>query len=254
MTTVVGVWPVRVEAEALAQRVAGALEGELLRPWLHPQPQKEQFRARFAERSQWVLVMATGIAVRFIDGQLRDKQADPAVVVLDEAGRYAIALVGGHEGGANALAYRVANAVGATPVVTTATEANKSLVVGVGCRRGVSEEQVEKAVSRALGELGAPDFASVRELATVDLKASEPALIAFSQRHGIPLRVIARQQIESRAWVSQPSEWVRQAVGLDGVCEPCALIASVRGRLAVPKTTLDGVAVAIVVDDAGFAS
>lgn len=252
MTTVVGVWPVRVEAEALAQRVASTLEGELMRPWLRPESQKEQFRARFPERSQWVLVMATGIATRFIDGQLRDKQTDPAVVVLDEAGRYVIALVGGHEGGANALAYRVANAVGATPVVTTATEANKPLVVGIGCRKGVSEEQVEKAVRRALSELGAHDLASVRELATVDLKANEPALTAFSQRHGIPLRVIARQQIEARAWVSQPSEWVRQAVGLDGVCEPCALIASIRGRLAVPKTTLDGVAVAIVVDDAGF--
>lgn len=252
MTAALGVWPVRVEAERLAERVAQSLEGELIRPWLRPEPQKDLFKARFAERSHWVLVMATGIAARFIDGQLHDKHTDPAVVVLDEAGRYAIALVGGHEGGANVLAYRVANAVGATPVVTTATEANKSLVVGIGCRKGVSEEQVEKAVRRALTELGDPDFVRVRELATVDLKANEPALIAFSQRHGIPLRVIAKHQIESRPWVSQPSEWVRQSVGLDGVCEPCALIASVRGRLAVPKTTLDGVAVAIVADDEGF--
>ena len=85
-----------------------------------------QFREQFGQRSQWVLVMATGIATRFVDGLLRDKHQDPAVVVLDEAGRYAVALVGGHEGGANALAYRVANAVGAIPVVTTATEAMKS--------------------------------------------------------------------------------------------------------------------------------
>jgi len=282
MTPALGVWPVRLEAERLAECVAQALDGDLIRPWLQPEPQKEFFHARFAERSQWVLVMATGIASRFIDGQLHDKHTDPAVVVLDEAGRYAIALVGGHEGGANALAYRVANAVGAVPVVTTATEANKPLVVGVGCRKGVSEEQVEKAVLQALGRLGAggttgtrepvglgagditgtrepveltaSHFECIRELVTVDLKAHEPALIAFSQRHGIPLRVIAKHQIESRAWVSQPSEWVRQAVGLDGVCEPCALIASVRGRLAVPKTTLDGVAVAIVVDDEGFTS
>jgi cobalt-precorrin 5A hydrolase len=221
---------------------------------LQPQSQQEQFKAQFAERSQWVLVMATGIATRFVDGQLHDKHTDPAVVVLDEAGRYAIALVGGHEGGANALAYRVANAVGAIPVVTTATEANRPWVVGIGCRKGVSEEQVEQAIRRALAQLGANDFSQVRELVTVDLKAQEPALNTFSQRHGIPLRVIAKSQIESRAWVSQPSEWVRQSVGLDGVCEPCALIASVRGRLAVRKITLDGVAVAIVADDAGFAS
>jgi cobalt-precorrin 5A hydrolase len=245
---------VRIEAEVLAERVAKALQGDVIRPWLRSQPQKDQFRSRFPERSHWVLVMATGIATRFIDGQLHDKHTDPAVVVLDEAGRFAVALVGGHEGGANALAYEVANAVGAIPVVTTATEANKSLVVGIGCRKGVGEEQVDRAVRRALAALGADDFTRVRELATVDLKANEPALIAFSRRHGIALRVISKHQIESRAWVSQPSEWVRQAVGLDGVCEPCALIAGVRGRLAVPKTTLDGVAVAIVADDGEFAS
>lgn len=254
MSLPVGVWPVRVEAERLAERVTNALQGELIRPWAYPGPQKDQFRARFAERTHWVLVMATGIAARFINGQLGDKHTDPAVVVLDEAGRYAIALVGGHEGGANALAYQVANAVGATPVVTTATEANKPLIVGIGCRKGVGEEQVERAVRRALVSLGENDLARVRELATVDLKANEPALLAFSRRHGIPLRVIGKQQIESRAWVSQPSEWVRQAVGLDGVCEPCALIASVRGRLALPKIALDGVAVAIVADDVEFAS
>ena len=249
-----GVWPVRIEAERLADRVAQTLDAELIRPWLQAQPQKELFHARFAERSLWVLVMATGIAARFIDGKLHDKHTDPAVVVLDEAGRYAIALVGGHEGGANALAYRVANAVGAIPVVTTATEANKPLVVGIGCRKGVSAEQVDKAVRQALAQIGREEFSGIRELVTIDLKANEPALIAFSQRHGIPLRVIAKQQIASRAWVSQPSEWVRQSVGLDGVCEPCALIASVRGRLAVAKTTSDGVAVAIVADDEGFVS
>jgi cobalt-precorrin 5A hydrolase len=127
-------------------------------------------------------------------------------------------------------------------------EVNKSLVVGIGCRKGVSEEQVDKAVRRALMALGVNDFVRIRELATVDLKVNEPALLAFCQRHGIPLRGVAKQQIESRTWEGQPSEWVRQSLGLDGVCEPCALIVSVRGRLAVPKTTLDGVAVAIAAD------
>jgi cobalt-precorrin 5A hydrolase len=173
---------------------------------------------------------------------------------LDEAGRYAIALVGGHEGGANALAYRVANGVGAIPVVTTATEAMKPLVVGIGCRKGVSEDQIERAVLHALAQRGDAGLAEVRELATVDLKANEPGLLSFSRRHGIPLRVIAKYQIEGRSWVSQPSDWVRQSVGLDGVCEPCALIASTRGRLVVPKTALDGVAVAIVADEWGLVS
>jgi cobalt-precorrin 5A hydrolase len=237
---------VRLEAQKLAERLAQQLDGEVFRPWERPEIQKEQFRAQFGGRSQWILIMATGIATRFVEGLLRDKHHDPAVVVLDEAARYAVPLLGGHEAGANALAYRVANAVAAVPVVTTATEAIKPLVLGIGCRKGVSEDQVTGAVRYALAEL---ELSRVRELATVDLKANEPALLSFSQRHGIPLRVIARSQIEARSWVTQPSEWVRQSVGLDGVCEPCALIASVRGRLVVPKTTLDGVAVAVVEDD-----
>jgi len=255
-----GIWAVRAEAEKLGEVLAERLGGELIRPWRQAESQKVRFREQFGQRSQWVLVMATGIATRFVDGLLRDKHQDPAVVVLDEAGRYAVALVGGHEGGANALAYRVANAVGAIPVVTTATEAMKPLVVGIGCRKGVSEEQIARAVLHALVQRGVGDqggdagLAAVRELATVDLKANEPGLLSFSQRHGIPLRVIARHQIEGRSWVSQPSDWVRQSVGLDGVCEPCALIASTRGRLVVPKTALDGVAVAIVADEWGLVS
>jgi cobalt-precorrin 5A hydrolase len=249
MSAGLGVWPVRVEAEQLGEAIARRLGGDLFRPWENAGAQKVQFQEWFTQRPRWVLVMALGIATRFVDGLLRDKHQDPAVVVLDEAARYAVVLVGGHEGGANALAYGVANAVGAVPVVTTATEATKPLVAGIGCRRGVSEEQIERAVRQALTRQGSPALGGVRELVTLDLKAEEPGLLAFAQRHGIPLRVIAKQQIEARAWVTRPSEWVRQAVGLDGVCEPCALIASPRGRLVVPKTTLDGVAVAIVADE-----
>jgi cobalt-precorrin 5A hydrolase/precorrin-3B C17-methyltransferase len=79
-------------------------------------------------RSVWdsvdrlVLVCATGIAVRVLAPLLTDKHDDPAVVCLDDAGRWAIALTGGHHG-ANALAREVATLVGAEPVVTTATDA-----------------------------------------------------------------------------------------------------------------------------------
>lgn len=246
MKASLGIWPVRTEAVRLGERIARTLEGDLFRPWERDEAQRAQFQTWFERRSHWVLIMATGIATRFVEGMLRDKHHDPAVVVLDEAGRYAVALLGGHEAGANALAYRVANAVGAIPVVTTATEAVKPLVVGIGCRKGVTEEQVEKAILHALAQRA---LSSVREIVTVDLKAEEPALVAFSQRHDIPLRVIAKRQIEARPWVTRQSEWVRQSVGLDGVCEPCALIACTRGRLVVPKTALDGVAVAVVEDD-----
>lgn len=77
----------------------------------------------FRSRSDLVLVMAAGAAVRLIAPHLRDKMRDPAVVVVDDGGRFAIALLSGHVGGANALAEAVAAVIGARPVITTASEA-----------------------------------------------------------------------------------------------------------------------------------
>src|SRR5262245_26897676 len=67
--------------------------------------------------------MALGIVVRTLGPLTRDKHAEPPVVVVDEAGRFAVSVLGGHGGGANRLAEEVAAALGATPVVTTASDA-----------------------------------------------------------------------------------------------------------------------------------
>jgi cobalt-precorrin 5A hydrolase/precorrin-3B C17-methyltransferase len=70
-----------------------------------------------------VVFLATGATVRLLAPLLEDKATDPGVVCVDEARRFAIALVGGHQGGANDLAQEVADVLGAEPVVTTATDA-----------------------------------------------------------------------------------------------------------------------------------
>lgn len=69
-----------------------------------------------------VAVMALGIVVRLVAPLARDKRSDPAVVAVDDAGRFAIAVLGGHGAGANALALAVAETLGATPVITTASD------------------------------------------------------------------------------------------------------------------------------------
>jgi cobalt-precorrin 5A hydrolase len=71
-----------------------------------------------------VFIMATGIVVRMIAPLLVSKESDPAVVVMDDAGHFAISLLSGHLGGANELAERCSFICGSRPVITTATDAN----------------------------------------------------------------------------------------------------------------------------------
>lgn len=244
-------WPVRAEALPLARHLQQRLGGQLCQPWLQGQgggSQRQLFAQSYRRYRQWVLLGATGIAVRFLEGLPQDKHSDPAVVVLDEAARFAIALLAGHEGGANQLAYRVAACTGAQPVISTATEALKPLVLGIGCRKLATQQQISAAVHAALAQCPGATLAQVREVATIDIKAEEPGLLAFCHAHALPLRVIGREQIAARAWVGKSSEWVLQNVGVAGVCEPAALIASVRGRLLLGKTARDGVTVAVVED------
>lgn len=80
-------------------------------------------RAAWSECDQIVAFLATGAVVRLLAPLLDDKRSDPAVVTVDEAARYAVALLGGHAGGANALAAEVGALLDAAPVVTTATDA-----------------------------------------------------------------------------------------------------------------------------------
>ncbi|MFJ8488467.1 precorrin-3B C(17)-methyltransferase [Streptomyces sp. NPDC094038] len=86
-------------------------------------PVKDAVRSAFAECEQLVCFLATGAVVRLIAPLLGGKATDPGVVCVDEGGRFAVSLVGGHGGGANELAVEVGELLAAQPVVTTATDA-----------------------------------------------------------------------------------------------------------------------------------
>ena len=246
MISALGIWVVRKEAEELGRFLEVKLGGHLGGlDCAGGQSNRAAFASRCATYRQWVLVMATGIAVRYLAELINDKRTDPGVVVIDEGCRFAVSLLGGHEGGANDLAYRVANLTAAVPVVTTATEALKPLVVGLGCRKGTPADLIDSAIQEALQKLARTQM-EVREVATIDLKGEEPGLMEWCQRTGVPLRIIPRALIQERPWITSASAWVREKVGVDGVCEPCALLATFRGRLILPKAAFNGVTVAIV--------
>ena len=111
-----------VAATANGRRNAAHLASVWNDARLYSEGPREALRLAWEECDGVVMFLATGAAVRLLSSLLEDKRHDPGVVSVDDAGRFAVALCGGHGGGANDLAERVAGTLGATPVVTTASD------------------------------------------------------------------------------------------------------------------------------------
>lgn len=118
-----------------AMKVKDALAGEDVRLFAKtssdslglekiPGPTSEWTGRSFEECDAIVYVGAVGIAVRYIAPYVKRKDTDPAVVCIDELGRWTIALLSGHIGGCNALVDRIATGIGSEPIITTATDLN----------------------------------------------------------------------------------------------------------------------------------
>ena len=89
----------------------------------------DQIPALFENFDGIIAIVSLGAVVRLIAPHLKSKEVDPAVVVLDESGKFAIPVLSGHLGGANALAGHLATALGAIPVLTTASDARETIGV-----------------------------------------------------------------------------------------------------------------------------
>ncbi len=191
-----------------------------------------------------IFISALGIVVRAIAPFIKSKFTDPAVVCVDTAGRFSISVLSGHEGGANNLSFSTASALNALPVITTGTETRKRIIIGIGCRKGTTSGEVKEAVFAALKEKNiTPE--KVRLAATVDLKKGEKGLIKACSELGLPLVFIQRESIESFHGIISSSEVVKRRIGLEGVCEPCALLAGRKTKLILKKRISGRVTVAI---------
>ena len=114
-----------------------------------PLPVRPVIGRLFKEYQRLILVMPAGAAVRLVAPLLDSKRIDPAVVCVDEAGRFAVSLLSGHLGGADALAREVADALGATAVITSASYVKNTLAVDLlGREYGWQLEADSIAVTR----------------------------------------------------------------------------------------------------------
>lgn len=237
----------------VAARITTELGAELHLPELLATPfQATPYRslsehfARLMDGTQRgiVAVMAQGIVTRMIAPHLRSKYSDPAVVTCDEVGRFAISTVSGHEGGANQLAHAVASITGAVPVITTATEANRRYIIGIGCRRGTAREAILDAVHRgcARAEISTNQ---VRLLASAWVKKDEPGLLAAAEELDLYLRFLPRRAYLNPLYTFTTHEAPMRHLGIPGVAEPSALLAAVHPTLLLPRTVFGSVTLAI---------
>jgi cobalt-precorrin 5A hydrolase/precorrin-3B C17-methyltransferase len=120
---VIGLFAVTAAGRRAAAELAAALGPDAV---LVDGPIGPALQRTWPELDAAVCFLASGATVRLIAPLLVDKATDPGVVCVDEGRRFAIALAGGHGGGANDLAERVADVLGCTPVVTTASDATGS--------------------------------------------------------------------------------------------------------------------------------
>ena len=155
----------------LGRKLAAALGGALYAParfaadaGAEPVPALAAWTAaRWEDSDALVFVGAAGIAVRAVAPHVRDKFTDPAVVSVDEEGRFAVPLLSGHVGGANELALRVAELTGGQAAVSTATDVNGLFAVDVWAREqglAITDRALAREVSAALLEGKAVGFAS----------------------------------------------------------------------------------------------
>ncbi|MBI5642123.1 MAG: cobalt-precorrin 5A hydrolase [Deltaproteobacteria bacterium] len=293
----------------------------------------------FKEKSAILFISASGIAVRTIAPLIKGKDKDPAVMVMDEKGRFVVSLLSGHLGGANALTKKMAAFFKSTPVITTATDINNlpcveeiakrlscavedhkkikainsailkgaavtvidrnkdrlaaarkryariknfrfslkfpakpsdgafifissvleevpenlkdntitlrpgELVVGIGCRSGVSVKEVGEAVNEALRSAMLSPL-SIKKIATIDIKKDEKGLVGFAKKIGAGLGFFSADELCKIKFPSKKSKFVLKTTGAGGVSEPAALISAGVRKVCLKKKKLGRVTVA----------
>ena len=153
---------------------------------------KETVKRHFTDDAV-IFIGAVGIAVRSIAPYIKDKFCDPAVLVIDELGRYVIPLLSGHVGGANELANYIGGALSAAPIITTSTDINGTFAVDVFAKKNnllISSRKLAKDVSAALLDNNCIDIDS--DIKNIDVKELKKKLNPKNKACDIKVRITDR--------------------------------------------------------------
>lgn len=192
------------EGQLLGRRLRETLEGRGSDCTLRRCPEgglREWTQNHFLSNEALIFVGSCGLAVRAIAPFVQSKSSDPAVLVIDETGKFVISLLSGHLGGANELTKWVAEELSATPVITTATDRRGLFAVDSWARRNgyfVSNPEKIKEVSSALLEGKTVTFCS-----DFPISGKVPEQLRLLQRD--------RSEAEREAGEQKPGEHSREA-------------------------------------------
>ena len=266
-----------------------------------------------------IFVAATGAVVRIIEGKFKSKDTDPAVITIDDHANFVISLLSGHLGGANEECKKIANGIGAIPVITTASDVGgkiavdtlsqkikaklndldgakrvtslivngenvslhlpknivnhdensagaiivsnrknieiskiipQNIFIGIGCKRGVSKEHIIEKLKYAMDKQNL-ELSAIKMVASAWVKSDEIGLIEAMEELGIPIKFFDKEEIlKVEDLVEERSEFVKNHIGVYGVSEPCAFLASSgKGAFLAKKIKLDGMTLSIFEED-----
>lgn len=119
----------------------------------------------------------------------------------------------------------------------------RNLVVGLGCNRGTSLQEILELIQRVFREEQLSPL-SIRNLASVDLKADEPGLLDAARELKRPIEFFTRSELLG-VDVPNPSARVEECVGVASVCEAAAIRSGSNGRLIVTKRKTANVTLAV---------
>ena len=241
------------EGVSIAKQITAKLGGDL---FVHNIVDIEDLKAKrfdrvialteeiFSKYQGLIYIMPSGVVTRAVAPLVKSKFTDPAVVVMDILGRYAISFLSGHEGGANGLAIKIGNITGAEPIITTTTEVVKQYTMGIGCKKGIAEEAVLEIFKEAVMQAGITKN-DIRYIATIDIKSDEKGLLTAAKTLEIPLRIISSSEIKNTCFNFDSSEFVQKSIGVSAVAEPAALLSGRRTKLVLKRICKNGVTAAI---------
>ena len=128
------------------------------------------------------------------------------------------------------------------PFPVTLTLVPRDIVLGIGCKKGISADELRKRISEAL-RVADIDPARVCAAATIDIKRAEPGLIDCCKDLGIELLFYSAEELSAAPGEFTPSDFVKGVTGVDNVCERSAVLCS-GGALVMRKQAGGGITVA----------